>query len=85
MSSHKNRIAKLEDKHAPKVTPRVIVLKNGVYSERGQVLTEADYIAIASDPANDVTLLHIVYASEVITTIRNGNYIARVGVDMEKI
>jgi hypothetical protein len=87
MSSHKNRIAKLEDKRAPKVMPRVIVLKNGIYTERGQVLSEADYIAIATSPANDVTLINIVRASEAhpISTVSNGDYSFTVGIDVERI
>ena len=63
MSNHKGRLAKLEAAQAPNKTQRLIVLKDGIYTERGQVIAEADYKAIESDPAYDVTLLKIVYAS----------------------
>ncbi len=59
------RIAKLEKQTRP-ISQRVIFLRDGMYSECGQVISEAEYRAIASDPANDVLLLRIVRASEVM-------------------
>jgi hypothetical protein len=60
MSSISRRLGKLEQRQAPGKTARLIVLENGIYEERGQAMTEAEYQAIASDPANDVTIIEIV-------------------------
>jgi 7-keto-8-aminopelargonate synthetase-like enzyme len=61
MSSHKKRLEALEaQRHTG--TRRVIVLSDGVYSEGGQVISEAEYKAIASDTERDVLLIEIVRA-----------------------
>ena len=67
MSKHKTRIEKLEQQ-TPAKTPRLIVLMDGLYRERGKVLTEAEYQAFTQDPANDVTLRKVVYSSEAVNT-----------------
>lgn len=62
MKNHSSRLARLEAKHAPG-RPRFIILKDGIYTERGQAMTAEEYTALASDPAYDVTLCEVVYAS----------------------
>jgi hypothetical protein len=58
--SHSSRLTKLEAAQPRKTTPRVIVLDDGRYYERGQILSAAEYQAIVSDPSNSVTLCEIV-------------------------
>lgn len=87
MSSHKNRIAKLETKQPTQKAQRLIVCIDGIYKERGQPLTEAEYQAIAADPGNDVTLINVIYASEAqpVSTLTNRDYSVTVGIDLDKI
>jgi len=87
MTNHKNRLAKLEQQTAPVSMPRVIVQWDNKYHEGGIEMSEADYQAIAQDPASDVTLICVVYASEAqpVSTITNGDYSVTVGLDMEEI
>jgi hypothetical protein len=60
MKNHNSRLAKLETKPSNKRPPRLIVLDDGIYYERGQVLAEAEYKTIAEDRRFDVTLCEIV-------------------------
>ena len=65
MTNLHSRLNQLEKQSAPaKQMPRVIVQWDGVYHEGGHVISEADYQAIAQDPASDITLIKVVYASE---------------------
>ncbi len=75
MSNLNNRINKLESERVVSTIHRVIVEKDGEYIERGQVISEADYLGIVGDPVNDIVLIKVVYASdaEVMEMILNDN------------
>ena len=61
MPTINRRLANLEAQHAPKQEPRIVVLQDGIYTERGHVISAAEYQAIAEDPRYDITLVKIVY------------------------
>jgi hypothetical protein len=86
MTSHKSRLHKLEAQQPRKTTARFIVLSDGVYREREQILSEAEYNAIASDPANDVTLVEIVRVNnKPVSKLTSGDYSLTVGIDINQI